>query len=293
MRNIFVTILILTLIVSCGSEEHKKEESKESDTPKKEQRTYNPISKNAVVSIGVENIELSLKFWEQIGFKLIEEGEEPHPWKLLTDGSVYLSLNQDDAKYMGWLFFQPNWQQKLKTIPNTISHQEFETQGHYQHLYISPDSNVLSIVEVPHRESINTSELVNYLDFIEDKNFDLEDVTLPNKKLGVFGELSYPVKNIEDAIVFWESFGFQNDGLMEQPYPFAIMYDGLNIVGLHETYKFKDPGITYFANDQKEHIEQLKNEGFKVVEFMPGMEDKNVVIKSPSGYNVFIFSTQL
>jgi hypothetical protein len=50
---------------------------------------------------------------------------------------------------------------------------------------------------------------------------------------------------------------------MSTPYNWAIISDGLNIVGLHQTKDFTTPTITFFAADMKDKIEKLKTEGLK------------------------------
>lgn len=291
----FYFILLLFIGIACHNEKKQKASSdkqSEADTIQKS-KLRNPISRYADISLGVNDLKISIDFWEKIGFSVIGQGQKPNLWAELTDSSVIISLKQDSSYYMGWNFYHNKLSELLDTLPEDVSKKQVKTNDQRQAFFISPDSNILSVVtaEASHKNLRGT--FVNYIDFVSKQNFSLQEVELPNKKLGVFGELSYPVADLITAIEFWEQLGFRSDGVMQSPYPFGVMYDGNHIVGLHETEKFSKPGLTYFSGNQSKNIENIKKMGFEVVEFMPGMEDKNVVLQSPSGYNIFIFSTDL
>ena len=82
-----------------------------------------------------------------------------------------------------------------------------------------------------------------------------------NKICGLFGEFAHPVTDLEKSISFWEKLGFKAISKFTSPYPWAIISDGLAVVGLHQTKQFLLPTITYFAKDMKEKIEKLKSSG--------------------------------
>ena len=63
------------------------------------------------------------------------------------------------------------------------------------------------------------------------------------------------------SISFWENLGFKVISKFSFPYQWAIITDGIAVVGLHQTKQFSLFTITYFANDMKEKIENLKLEG--------------------------------
>jgi len=84
-----------------------------------------------------------------------------------------------------------------------------------------------------------------------------------NKVCGMFGELAFPVKDLESSILFWEKLGFKTLSKRSSPYPWAILSDGISIVGIHQATNFSSPTITFFAADMKEKIENLKNAGMK------------------------------
>lgn len=128
------------------------------------------------------------------------------------------------------------------------------------------------------------------------RDFPQEDLAkpekYPNRKCGVFGEFSHPVKNLEESIAFWKQLGFDALGINQQPYPWAILTDGMNILGLHETKDFSYPAITYFAPDMAARIKRLKEEGIDSITKFGGSGGGpgNVVVTTPEGQKFFLFS---
>lgn len=74
----------------------------------------------------------------------------------------------------------------------------------------------------------------------------------PNNLCGIFGEIALNIEDIEQEIKFWENIGFRVGERFEEPYPWAIVTDGLFIIGLHQTDEFDKPALTYFAPDMAE-----------------------------------------
>ncbi len=72
-----------------------------------------------------------------------------------------------------------------------------------------------------------------------------------NKVCGIFGEFAHPVADIDKSMLFWEKLGFKILSRMTTPCTWAIISDGLSIVGLHQTTTFSSPTITFFAADMK------------------------------------------
>ena len=284
MSRILYTLFLAGVLLSCNNDKEHSDKEQQDPTEKETHmpESFNRISDHAVLSLGVTDIEEAEAFWKQLGFSEVDRGTEPDSWVLLTDQSVYLSLNEDDAQYIGYLMYQPELKAFLDTVDPNIPKQTQEIKGALMHLFISPDSNALGIVETQVTDNINEKKLTNYMHYVQQGNFGLEKVDLPNAKLGIFGELSYPVKDIQQSITFWEKMGFHNDGLMQQPYPFAVMYDGQHIIGLHETQQFKQPGITYFAADQSQNIKKLKDQAIR-----------NIKERKISNYKLYVINFRL
>jgi predicted lactoylglutathione lyase len=107
-----------------------------------------------------------------------------------------------------------------------------------------------------------------------------------NKACGMFGEFAHPVADLDASLAFWEKLGFTFASKFTAPYPWAIISDGLAIVGLHETRSFDYPAITFFAADMKEKVEKLKAEG---MEYTERGGASSVVVETPEKQHVFLF----
>ncbi len=102
----------------------------------------------------------------------------------------------------------------------------------------------------------------------------------------MFGEYALPVTDLENSIAYWNKLGFVSVSRFTSPYAWAILSDGLGVVGLHQTRHFNAPSITYFAADMNDKIEKLKHEGLEnFVEQGPA----NVVVTSPEGQKINLF----
>ena len=56
-----------------------------------------------------------------------------------------------------------------------------------------------------------------------------------NKEVRAFGEFCHPVTVLNSSIGYWKKLGFEVKTQMTQPYPWAILSDGLMLIGLHQT----------------------------------------------------------
>jgi hypothetical protein len=110
----------------------------------------------------------------------------------------------------------------------------------------------------------------------------------PNKIAGVFGEFCHPVTDVNQSLVFWKKLGFTSKNIELQPYPHAIISDGLMIIGLHQTKHFDYPAITYFGLNTVARIKQITDTGLSKPIEMQGKE--NVVFRTFEGQHLFIFS---
>ena len=107
-----------------------------------------------------------------------------------------------------------------------------------------------------------------------------------NKVCGLFGEFAHPVEDLDISISFWEKLGFVALSKYSSPYPWAIISDGMAIVGLHQTNTFKDPTITFFASDMKEKIERLKSNG---LDNFSETSSGNIVLTTPEQQKINLF----
>ena len=245
------------------------------------------------IVIGTEDIEASALVYDRIGFRRIAEGNSPGPFIQYTDDSSLILVTQDGMKYMGLIYFSKDM---LRTVDELMSRGvEFQQQtndaaGNFFHgIFTTPDGVMINLVNFdpgnmyqPDKKLINLGEE------------DFKDVSkYPNHLLGIFGEFSVPVKDLEKSLEYWHSLGFEVLSKNDQPYPWSIVSDGLNVLGLHQTTEFNVQAITYFAPDMQTRISALKKNGLEenIGNFNgTGGGDKNAVLTTMEDQHFFLFS---
>ncbi len=230
----------------------------------------------------------SLAFYQKLGYKEIYRADYPFPWVQVSDGVVLIMLRQDPQPYIALTYYVKvidGVVKKLEKAGIKFAQKPKPKDMVKRYLFTSPDN-------------INIS-LVNIIDgFYQPKGPGMlsmkpEDYAKPekyvNKTCGLYGEFAHPVKDLEQSLEFWKSLGFIAVSRFTAPYPWAIISDGLSIVGLHQSAHFSSPTITYFAADMSDKISKLKKNGltdFK--ENGPG-----IVLTTPEKQHIFLYQLGL
>jgi|GEM_PF-801082 len=108
--------------------------------------------------------------------------------------------------------------------------------------------------------------------------------------LGKLGEFTQPVKALPDAILFWSKLGYEPLHIAQIPYPYAILSDGLIVIGLHQQHQVVR-ALTYFAPDMGQRIQSLREAGFKIQPMMQADDGRidNAAIETPEGLILLLF----
>jgi catechol 2,3-dioxygenase-like lactoylglutathione lyase family enzyme len=238
------------------------------------------------ITIATPDLEKSLHYYEQLGFKELMRDTFPFPWIQITDEALLIMLRKDKDPYIALTYYSKDGKKvadKLEADGISFTSKPKATDMLHRYLMQSPDGLNISIITIPdgfRRPSGTTMLTMNPSDYSNPEAY-------TNNLAGMFGELAQPVKNLEDSISFWQKLGFIVLSAFESPYPWAILSDGLSVVGLHQSTHFDHPAITYFASDMKDKIEALKKQGLEnFTEKNPG----NIVLNTPEGQHVFLFS---
>lgn len=242
------------------------------------------------ITIGTTDAEASFACYKALGFELIRESDEPNVWKQIADKSLLLLLNQDGMQYMGMTYFNPEIEKltvELEGMGVSIM-QKIEQEGKlFQVIFSDPEGIMVSLIGHDAGQMFQPvrSNLLNF-----DPSGAGSDSDLPNPKIGIFGELCYPVKDVKSAVEWWEKLGFEALSVNEQPYPWAILHDGINILGLHQSSHFEQGTLTYFAPGMAEKVARLREEGLTEIRSLNGKDDRNCVLQTPEGQQFFLFS---
>lgn len=229
----------------------------------------------AHIAVSCNDITTSLPFYNALGFTTVYTDDETSPSiARLTDGMVVLALIREEFGTPALAYFTTDVQSIVHSLQQL--HIDVQTgtgvQGEIiQAHFIGP--NGVS-VWVHHRENA------------------VQPVGEHNPACGVFGELAIGIDNLASSIEQWERLGFNAVYQNAIPYPFAIVSDGIMIIGLHQSGASYKPTITYFAKDMPDKIAALKEKGIVVYEEFPPQADGSgagVLIQSPAGQRFFLF----
>ena len=227
------------------------------------------------IAISVQDVEVSLPFYEILGFKIIDKNSVPNPWALLTDGIVYFLLYQFEFQSPALNYFAADMKERVdffqqRHIP--FSHNEDAENNITQEMLFSPDGIGILLIY-----------------------FDMQ-VEFPAQKkshthCGTFGEFSIITQDIRSSLAFWSQFEYAILNSEEKPYPWAALSDGLMTLGLHQTTDFEKNSLTYFSQNSAERIDYLKSKG---IQFTDEIKDKScrtihATAQAPDGQMFFIF----
>ncbi len=241
----------------------------------------------ACVYIQTHNLDSSAEVYSKLGFAETGSNTFPVPWKQLSDGSLVIMLRQDEQAYMGLTYYSNNVDaiaQKLQADGIVFTRTPATGDAIKRYYFSSPDGFHIMLADnlggFKAPQGITLLNM-NQADFNKPEKF-------PNPDCGVFGEYCHPVADLNASLPFWKKIGFTVKYQVNEPYPHAILSDGLMIIGLHQTSNFNYPAITYFGLNTLKRIEHLKSKG--LVDFSALMGAANQVLKTWEGAHVFIFS---
>jgi predicted lactoylglutathione lyase len=240
------------------------------------------------ITITSTDLEKSLQYYQKLGFAEVLRYDFPFPWIQVSDGALLIMLRQDKNPYIG-LTYYIQYSAMDKVISDVegagikFSHKPKQSDMVKRYLFETPDNHNIAIVS-------NVENLFKQPPGPTMLHMPQEDYFNPekyvNKVCGLYGEFAHPVTNLDESISFWEKLGFKALSKYTSPYPWAIISDGLAIVGLHQTNDFSSPAITFFAADMKDKIEKLKQQG--LTDFSEKNE-ANIVLTTPEQQKINLF----
>ena len=240
----------------------------------------------ACVYITTPNLDSSAAFYEKLGFPKIASNAFPVPWAQVSDGSLLIMMRKDDNPYMCLTYYGHDIEKLVEQLENdsiVFSQKPKEGDAIKRYYIKSPDgfnimlANNLGGFEQPTGKTMLNMKQEEYASAVK----------YPNKICGAFGEFCHTVKDIKISIAFWKKLGFTLKSMMKVPYPYAILSDGLMIIGLHQTDHFNYPAVTYFGLNSVKRIQELKDKGLQNFKEMQGKN--NQVLTTWEGQHFFIF----
>lgn len=237
------------------------------------------------ITITTPDLEKSLAFYQQLGFAEVMRMDFPFPWIQVTDGALLIMLRKDNTAYLALTYYVSDVDTvvaKLEADGIVFAEKPKPSDAIRKFLIRTPDNTNISLVQIMggYQQPAGPTMLkMPPQDYMKPEKY-------VNKTCGMFGELAQPVKDLDASIAYWEKLGFVVLSKMNHGYPWAIVSDGLAVVGLHQTTHFDKAIITYFAADMQEKIAALKEKGVNIAkESGPA----NITVQTPEGQLINLF----
>ena len=237
------------------------------------------------LTITSPDLEKSLVYYQKLGFSEVFRADWPFPWIQVSDGVLLIMLRQDPIPYIALTYYVKDINKvstDLKKKGIQFEKEPKKTDPIKRYLLQSPDGLNISLVSLV--DGFSQPPGPGMLEMQPQDYFNPEKYI--NKTCGLFGELAHPVAALEKSLEFWQLLGFTTVSKFSSPYPWAIISDGLSIVGLHQSTEFSYPAITYFAADMQDKITALKKAGLK--DYM-AKGPSDIVLTTPEQQHIFLF----
>jgi catechol 2,3-dioxygenase-like lactoylglutathione lyase family enzyme len=236
-------------------------------------------------TINTPDPERSLIYYRRLGFHELMRSDWPFPFILISDDAIQMMLRKDPNPYIALSYYVRDAGAVASMLAEkgiVFKETPKPTDPLQRYLIQSPDGLNVSLVGVP--DGFTQPAGPTMLQMQQQDYFNPDKYT--NKVSGMFGEFAHPVKDLDATIAFWDKLGFKAVSRFTSPYPWAILSDGLSVVGAHQTEHFSFPAITFFAADMKEKLASLKDAGLTdYIEKGPA----NAVLTTPEQQHIFLY----
>jgi len=244
------------------------------------------LGRAAYLTIGTSDMEKSIALYTKLGYTVENSGQAPAVWSEISDGSLHIILVEGKDEYLGLTYIADH----LKNVPAQLEKAGLKpvltigTEDEPQQIIAQLRNGMLVSVNQAQADGDYNYKSKSLMD-IDFENPSPED--FPNANCGIFGELALNITDMDREVQFWEAMGFKLGDRFEQPYPWAIVTDGMFVIGLHQTDDFDKPALTYFGLDMAEKLKKLVEAG---IEFSKNDNEKSGTIDTPEGQRFFLFS---
>jgi catechol 2,3-dioxygenase-like lactoylglutathione lyase family enzyme len=222
------------------------------------------------IGIATTDIRASVEFYERLGFTQAQTGDIwPHPYGVLTDGTLYVGLHQSRLDSPALTFVQPGIAAHLSVL---------ERMG-IEPATLSIGDEVFNEVGLrdPAGQPVRLLEARTYSPSYRS--------ALEPSRCGSFRGLSMPAADFEAARRFWETLGFEAGELQSHPYPhLPLSREGLELA-LHRPQLCLEPVLAFRDPAMPERIARLRELALCPLEPPPrGLDPRdNTLLRAPEG----------
>ena len=239
----------------------------------------------AAFTITSPDLDISVAYYTRLGFSELFRTDFPFPLAMITDGAIQIMLLKKKDPYIGFTYYVKELEKvvlELEAIGIEFIQKPKPSDVIKRFLMQSPDGLNIGLVTLVDgfTQPLGTTMLT-----MPPQDYSNPDKYV-NKICGLFGEFAHPVEDLDKSKSFWEKLGFVALSKKSSPYQWAILSDGMAIIGLHQTNSFMQPTITFFASDMKEKIDRLKSHG------LDNFSEKgsgNIVLTTPEQQKINLF----
>ena len=237
------------------------------------------------ITIATPDLDTSFQYYQRLGFSKVLQYDFPFPFIQISDGALLIMLRRDKNPYIALTYYVKELEEVVADLEKAgVSLKEMPMPDKMlkRFLILTEEGHIISLVtyfEEFVQPAGPTMLTMQPQDFYNPDKY-------VNKTCGMFGEYAIPVINLDNSISFWEKLGYQTLSKRSSPYPWAILSDGLGIVGLHQTDSFSVPTITFFASDSKNKIEKLKQSGLTN---FSDQGESNIVLTTPEQQKINLY----
>lgn len=232
------------------------------------------------IGIRTQDIRASVEFYERLGFTQAQTGDTwPHPYGVLTDGSLHLGLHQTRLDSPALTFVRPGLASHLAAL---------ERAG-VELSKVNVGGDVFN--EVAFRDPAGQP-----VRLLEARTYSPADRSaLEMSRCGAFGWLSLPAADFERVRSFWETFGFGASDEEAEPFPHVpVRGEGLDLA-LHRPRFFAGPLLVFRDPGMPARIAHLRELALGPLEPPPrGLDPKaNAVLAAPEGTALLLLEDRL
>jgi hypothetical protein len=241
----------------------------------------------ACVYVTTPDLDSSVAMYGKLGFPSTAANTFPVPWAQVSDGSLLIMMRKDPVPYIGLTYYAADIDNVAARLEKEgIEFVQKPKEGDPIKRYYIKTLDGFNIVLAGNLGGFSQPTGLTMLT-MKPEDFKAPD-KYPNKQCGAFGEFCHPVTDLNKSIEYWKKLGFTVKTQMSSPYPWAILTDGLMLIGLHQTKNFNYPAVTYFGINTEKRIQQLKDAGVK--SFTEMMGKNNVSLTTWEGQHFFLFA---
>ncbi len=216
-------------------------------------------------SISVADMDVSLPFYQRLGFDVIEEDQKPHRRIIVSDGQIFLRLEQTSFDSPRLVYISSEAADRAERL---------QGMGIRPVEYRMPDGGTAKEFKDP-----------NGIVVVLRHGRHPARLTWHESQIGRFGEISIETNDPPRSMDFWKKLGFTPYPTITSP-PWPLLFDpALVAIGLHEKDLSGGIAITYFSKDLDACVRQLKAQGivFATEETQEHGQHVRATLRSPDG----------